>query len=454
MNYNTTIRCWCLQTLLIMLMLPPTIAQNAGGNQGQNNQFPGGILINPDGLISSAAGQRINPALEQKRLKALAGRTLPSELATASELRKVSLNRLEQSCESALAEGREFSDAHRYLAGITQIHYVFAMPESEDVVIAGPAEGFAADRSGRVIGIETGRPVLTLQDLLTVLRIQRPHTALGCSFDPDPDRLASAQAWNKANSAPASTAVARQRFFQMAQVLGNWNVTIFGLPESGHAAITAVEADFTMKRIALGLDRPAVRGFLSHLEMARPGENTMRRWWFAPRYEVLERSTDGLAWRLAGPRLQLLSQEELVDVQGIRSDAPFKEVSAERYTKQFNRHMDALCAQFACFAGIQNLFDLSVVSALIRSERLAEQAGWVPGLFLDDERLPLNEFPVPREVPSLVNVKMSGRSLMIGLIGGGVTIVPEQVIGRTVELKPEQQPTIVAPAVRTTWWWD
>jgi hypothetical protein len=423
-------------------------------NQGQNNQFPGGILINADGVIGSPQARRVNPALEQKRLQALAGQQLPSEMATASELRKVSLVRLEQQLQKAVDAGKDIDPKLRYLAGITQLQYVFAVPETGDLVLAGPAEGFAPLQDGRVVGVETGRPVLTLDDLLVMLRLASMRQSLGCSFDPEPSRLANAQAWNDANSSPASLNVARQRFYQMAKVLGNWNVTIFGLPKSCHAAVTAVEADYQMKRLALGLDRPRIRGFRSYLDMAKPGGNTMRRWWFAPRYEVIERSADGHVFHISGPRLQLLSQDELVDAQGNRSDAAFTEITAEKYTQQFNKHMPALCQQVPSFAGIQNLFDLAVACALIRSNDLQSVVGWEPTLLLDEKALPVQKYTVPMEVPSLVNVKSVSRSLLLGVTGGGVTIVPDRIIRRTNVLPAERTPVIQVDDAVASWWWD
>ncbi|MCP4785626.1 MAG: DUF1598 domain-containing protein [Fuerstiella sp.] len=423
-------------------------------NQGQNNQFPGGILINAEGVIASPQARRINAALEQKRLKALAGQHLSSEMATASELRKVSLVRLEKELQNAVDAGKEIDPELRYLAGITQLHYIFAVPETGDLVIAGPAEGFAPLQDGRVVGVESGRPVLTLDDLLVMLRLASTRQSLGCSFDPEPSRLAAAQAWNNANSSPASLNVAQQRFYQMAKVLGNWNVTIFGLPKSCHAAVTAVEADYQMKRIALGLDRPRIRGFRSYLDMARPGGNTMRRWWFAARYEVIERSPDGHVFHISGPRLQLLSQDELVDARGKRSDAAFTEITAEKYTRQFNKHMQALCTQVPSFAGIQNLFDLAVAAALIQSNDLPNAVGWQPTLLLDDKALPVQEYTVPTEVPSLVNVKSVSRSLLLGVTGGGVTIVPDRIIRRTNVLPADKTPEIMSGDSVASWWWD
>jgi len=430
-----------------------------GGNQGGGNQggggFPGGIVINADGIISSPAARRINPALEQKRLKALAEKVLSSDIAVASELRKVSLVRLEQELRQAIDNGQEVSLPLRYLAGITQIQYLFALPETGDLVIAGPAEGFAALQDGRVVGVETGRPVLVLDDLLALLRLSNINQTLGCSFDPDKQRLAEANAWNNTNNSPTSLAAAKQRFYQMAKVLGHWDVTVFGLPESSHAAVLTVEADYQLKRLALGLDRPKIRSFRSHLDMARPGENTMRRWWFAPHYEVIEKSVDGNSFHIAGPRLQLLSQEELVDAQGNREDAAFTEISAEKYTQQFNKHINTLCEQIPCFAGVQNLFDLAVVVALIRRDNMAQKVNWTPGLLLDNEAFPIQSYNVPTEVPSLVNVKTAGSSLLIGLIGGGVTIFPGNVIRRTNELSAEKIPEIIAPVGEdAAWWWD
>ena len=429
---------------------------NGQGGQGQGgNQFPGGIQINPDGVVAAPHARRINPGLEQKRLKALASRQLPGDMATASELRKVSLVRLEQEIQEEIDAGKEISAPLRYLAGITQLQYIFAIPEANDLVIAGPAEGFAALADGRVVGVETGRPVLTLDDLLVMLRLRSTNLQLGCSFDPDPNRLAAAQAWNKANSSPARAAVARRRFHQMANVLGNWDVTVFGLPPDSHAAITAVEADFQMKRLTLGLQKPAIRGFLSHLDLAKPGENTMRRWWFTPCYDVIERSADNRVFHISGPRLQLLSQEELVDSQGNRSNAGFKEISTERYTKQFNKHMAALCQRIPSFAGIQNLFDMAVIVALIRSNGLMESVGWRPSLLLDEDKLPVQKYTVPKATPSLVNVKPAKRGLMLGKISGGITIVPNRVISRGSTVEAGSLPNADPPAgAGNKWWWD
>lgn len=429
--------------------------QGQGGQGGGQNGFPGGIIINADGLINAAQGQRINPILEQRRLKMLAGKELQDGLNSTSELRKISLKQLDRELKSAIEAGEPPAFELQNLAGLTSIEYVVLDRDNDDVILAGPAEGFAATVGGRVIGVNSGRPTLQLDDLLVALRLKSDNQQLGCSFDPEPSRLAQANAFNAANTAPSSAAVAKQHFVQMANLLGTWNVTVFGIPDNCHAALTAVEADFELKRLALGLVKPKIRRFYSHLHYARPGENSMRRWWLAPRYNVIERSVDENIYRLSGPRLQLMSQDELVDLKGNRSDAAFKEVSAEKYTQQFNRHIKALCEQVPSFAATQNLFDLAVVSALIRRAQVEGKLTWTPSVLTDPDALPHQSYATPTQVPSMVNVKMTGRSLLIGLIGGGVTIVPNNVINRTTELESDKLPNSLRHSSNTpNWYWD
>ena len=454
MNHSKYLIIVCLLLTSVESFAQDGAGDGAGG--GGAGGAPGGIIIDADGLIRAPAGQKINPSLQKRKLQIFAKQHLAPDLNSESELRKISLNRIDQQLKQALEANTEPAFELLHLGGLTSIEYVLFDEDNNDVIIAGPAEGFAAPADGRVIGISTGRPTLKLDDLLVTLRIAADNQQLGCSFDPEPSRLAKANAWSKANSTPSPLAVARQRFFQMADILGTWNVRIFGIPDNSHAALITVEADYELKRLALGTIKPKIRRFKSHLGFARPGENTMKRWWLAPRYNVIEKSADDTIYRLSGPRLQLMTQEELVDAQGNRSDAPFTEVSAEKYTQQFNKHIDALCEQVPSFAATQNLFDLAVVSALIRRAQARGQIDWRPDVLLNHAQLPHQQYSTPTQVPSLVNVKSSGRNLLVGFVAGGVVIVPGNIINRANQLEssaiPESLNTKVTPA--NSWYWN
>ena len=137
---------------------------------------------------ASSARQRVQEAIAQ----------LDRDVATRSPLRKVSLTRLERIIKQRIADGRRIDDAMQHLAGITRLQYVFCYPESGDIVIAGPAEAWAEAPSGRMLGIESGRPVLELQDLVVALRAFPPGADskkpfIYCSIDPTEEGLSRMQ---------------------------------------------------------------------------------------------------------------------------------------------------------------------------------------------------------------------------------------------------------------------
>ncbi len=47
---------------------------------------------------------------------------------------------------------------------------------------------------------------------------------------------------------------------------------------------------------------------------------------------------------------------------------------------------------------------------------------------MDQQKLPLPRYVVAKEVPSLGNARMQGRSLLVGLVGGGVRVEPENLV--------------------------
>ncbi len=433
-----------------------------GGMGGGGRGRAGGIVVDARGVVQPLMAKDVGGKLSEKRLAELAGKFLPSDVNSFSKLRKVSLVRLEAACEEYARTQKHVPAEMQYLAGVQRIDYVFIFPDTKDIVIAGPAEGFVADGAGRATGVGTGRPPLRLDDLVIALRSLEAEREIGCSIDPVETNLANLQNYLAANSDPADSATARARFDDMAEVLGKQDVRVFGVPGDSHFAEVLVEADYRMKRLTIGVDKPLVKGMKSHLSMIGPGTNTMQRWWFTPYYNAFRRSDDGLAFSFAGQRVQLLAQEEMVE-GGKRSDAAFTQLSTQRYAKLFTSKYPELASASRVFGELQNLFDLSVLAALLQKERAAERVGWNRSLFLDPTRATIVKRNVPKQVQTLVNVKSSGNNLLIGLIAGGVIIQPQQVLqqspfqgdegatlrtARTAAVQPEK------PAEKHPWWWD
>src|SRR5690606_10424333 len=102
---------------------------------------------------------------------------LQGDLAKPSQLRKVSLTKLEAELAKQIAAGKQPSDDIQKLAGLTRIDFVFCYPETNEIIIAGPAEPWAISPAGRPQGIKTGAPTLELRDLVTAMRAFGPETA-------------------------------------------------------------------------------------------------------------------------------------------------------------------------------------------------------------------------------------------------------------------------------------
>lgn len=421
----------------------------------------GGIMIDAEGVIVPVFSKSRAPQLVQQRRQALAGQHLPGNVNTPSPLRKISLTRLERACEKHARDRTHVPIEMQYLAGLQRIDYVFVDVENRDIVIAGPAEGFAPDEVGRVVGVTTGRPPLRIDDFVVGLRAVMRGERIGCSIDPDQQRLAQLQNWLRQNSTPANPAVARARYGQMAEILGAHHVRVWGVPADSHFGQALVEADYRMKLLALGLEQSRVRGFTSYLAMLGPQGNSTQRWWFTPLYDAFLRSEAGDAFQLSGQRAQMLSQDEVTDALGNRKDAAFTRLSTSRFAQMFTEKFPEMAEESAVFAELQNLIDVAVVAALLKKERLPEKIGWKMELFLDPQRATVAAGNAPKQVPSLYNVKQA-RGAMLGVIAGGVEIDPDAIVA-SGRFEPEAEGRLTSmrttalkaePPAEHPWWWD
>lgn len=454
-----TVRILLVAIVICVASLGEAFAQ---GNNNQNNAS--GIKVDAQGVVSFALANDSAGVLDKKRREAAAKKNAAGDSSKRSDQRLVSLVKLEQRIDECLTGGKPIPDEVFYLAGLQRIDHVFVFPDDKDLVIAGPAEGFVPDAVGRMIGVESGRPALRLDDLAVALRTLVKSREVGCSIDPVPERLAALQKFVQAGG-PSNVAAVEARFKQMDDILGLQDVSVDGVPAETHFALSLIEADYRMKRISIGLENPGVKGLKSHLAMIGAGGNTIQRWWFVPLYDAIYRSDDGLAYQFEGQRAQLLSQEEMSDAQGNRSAAATTRLSTQAFAKQFTEKYPELADRSPIFAELQSLIDLAVLAALIQKERLDQQVDWKMTTLLDEQRLVVPTYPTPKQIASMVNFKRAGNNI-VGLVGGGVTIRPQQVLSKVTA--PASSPGSKAPRLNATrtsaasakrndshpWWWD
>ncbi|HQU41707.1 MAG TPA: DUF1598 domain-containing protein, partial [Pirellulales bacterium] len=306
-------------------------ARGCGGTTGQ-----AGIMISP-GVVLDAASMRIDEKgiagtvrvpdpsgkLTRDRLQQ-AKAALNADLAKASPMRKVSLTRLERAVQAQLEKNRKPTDEMLRLAGLTRIRYVFFYPDSGDIVVAGPAEGWFQDLTGRFIGMASHRPVLELQDLVVALRAFSPgkdeRGVVGCSIDPTPEGLARMQKFLRDVTGRVTPDDRDMIVDGLHTSLGLQKVKILGVSPDTHFAQVMVEADYRMKLIGIGAEHPSIK-LASFVELADPAQisrNALQRWWFVPNYECVRLSDDHLAMELVGEGVKLVGEDEVVGAHGQR----------------------------------------------------------------------------------------------------------------------------------------
>ena len=437
-----------------------------GGGTGTIGAGPAsGVVVDAEGVLHRRVFADPTGQLAKQRI-AEARAMLNREVAARSPLRKVSLNRLEAAIRNRIAAGEGPSDAMRYLAGMTRIRYVFYYPETHDLVIAGPAEAFGEDLSGRVVGLVSGQPTLVLEDLVVALRAFPPTgestPAIYCSIDPTAEGLARMQQFLRRVGSRATPRDTPVIVSGLQQSLGLQDITVGGVSSKTHFAQVLVEADYMMKLIGIGLQQPPIK-LKSYVERANPAtvsRSALERWYFVPDYECVRVSDDALAMQLEGDGVKLIGEAELVSRDGSRATSRKINRASQAFVKEFTAKYDRLARKMPVFGQLRNLIDLAVAAAFIQQQDYYGQAGWNMEMFGRESRYPVEVYNAPKRVASAVNSLWKGRRLMTP-IGGGVQIKPQQAIDGGYLLADEEGQVAAArdaidlkQLAPETWWWD
>jgi len=260
---------------VLLAMLSSSVAWGQNNAGFFNNRAVGGVSISPEGVLSVAAITDFK-GLRQSILEGSS--KVSSEITTPVELRKISLRQLEAALQAVRESGKDtLPDEIKYLAGIQRIQYVFVYPEQNDIVLAGPGEGWKVDDNGYVVGVTTGNPVLRLDDLLVAFRTTENARkgGLTCSIDPTKQGLAQFEEVVKAAGGRMQPGVIQA----LEKAMGSQDIKVTGVPDTSRLARVLVAADYRMKRYAMELDQSPkgvnLPSFLGMLKSKKSALNNM-----------------------------------------------------------------------------------------------------------------------------------------------------------------------------------
>ncbi len=448
-------------TIAVGGLSPVAFGQNNGNN---NNNGVAGILVNPDGVVQTRVIADPTGMLRRQQIAA-ARASLNADVAKPSALRMVSLPRLERAIIEA---NGALTDDMKYLAGLQRIKYVFVYPESGDIVIAGPAEGWMTDPAGRVVGLTTGRPVLRLEDLVVALRAYSPNgdstRLISCSIDPTQEGLARMQQFlagvGRILPPGGEYQAAQYIAANLRESLGPQEITIQGVPADTHFAQVLVEADYRMKLIGIGLEKPPVRmtTYIDRASGAQPA-NALMRWYFVPDYQCLRVSDDGNGMELVGDGVKLVGANEVVEQDGVRRVAGNESPASKAYTVSFTRNYSQLAARSPVYAELRNLIDMAVVAAYLQKNDVYSKTGWKMEFLGDESQFKVRLYPAPKKVATAVNAVFKGSRLLTP-VGGGVHIEPDEALKPENLLNDEEgklakmHKDLEINLPEGKWWWD
>ena len=434
-----------------------------GGNNG--NQAGGsGVVVDAQGVLRVLTMPDAN--LSRVRRRAAAA-MLPGDLRQPSELRKVALSRLEEALVQAIESGEPLPESLKNLAGLTRIQYVFIYPSTTeqpgDVVLAGPAEPWVEDAHGRPIGVETTAPIVQLEDLAAVLRAFPPgqpaDLLVGCSIDPTQEGLAGMQAYLK-NVGPVNPQGTQGEIVNgLRAALGPQVVTIDGISPRTHYAQVLVEADYRMKLIGIGLEKPPVR-MSTWIDLTSAGSvaaNALQRWYFTPNYECLRVTEDDLGIEFVGDGVKLLGADEMVMPDGSRISSQRSSRASKLFTQAFTLKYAEIARRHPVYAQLRTLIDLAIVAAYLQEHDAFGRTDWSADILRDENTYAIEQFSEPRQIDCAVNAVRKGNRLLTP-IGGGVVMTPRRAFD-SANLQLDEKGTLTAarralkiPADR--WWWD
>lgn len=414
-------------------------------------QQVGGISIDARGVVSRVRVDELN---DLKRMREAALRPVPGDLKAAA-LRKISLRQLEAAIAKNRADGVPLSDEMRYLAGMQRIQYVMVYPEHNDIVLAGPGEGWKLNDEAEVVGIRSNRPVLLLDDLLVALRSvdAANPAAILCSIDPTPEGLARLKSLMKKaridgdDPQPVMTAY--------EQTLGPQTITVGGVPAASHFARVLVAADYRMKRIAMDFEESPIAALPSFLQMLKQSPKNAKtmlpRWWLEPNYDALVTDPERLTWEINGS-VKALTEEETLNAAGQKQKAAHASPLAQKWAQAMTAHYDELSVEDSIFGQLRNCMDMAVVAALISKEQLGDKCGWAMPLLKNPE-LPTESYHSPTQVDSQASAVQKGSNWIISA-SGGVTINPFQPAENPKTDQRLQSVRAKSAAPGNHWWWN
>lgn len=425
-----------------------------------------GVSVSPEGVLDHVQFAPAGGQLFFQRAQ-VAQAMLDQDIQRPSQMRKISLARLQAAIRDHHRQGRAIPDDILKLAGLLRVEYVFAWPEENDIIIAGPAQGWIKDAGGRAVGMTCGRPVILLEDLLVALRVfsvdQPLDIWVGCSIGSTAEGMERLKELQRQIPAQVprdqEDELAAELVPRIEAALGNAGISVFGVSGNTNMARVMIEADYRMKLIGIGREPPPVDIPVFIDKLSGAPRNNYQRWWFTPDYRCVEMTPDRMSFHMVGQGVRLGAEEYETDERGRLIQLQTRPLPAARlYAEAFTRKYDEIAAASPVFAQLRNMVDVLIAASFIQRENLLQRTGLDIGTLFDPQVISVETQTTPVAARSLANAQWKSGRLVAP--SGGVSILASEAFRpeNLMFIEGEQSKLPASenrlPDDTAIWWWD
>lgn len=456
---------------LITGTVSPDSWQDTGQGLGTIQAYPSGVFVDATGTLRKI---KVSDNDQARRIRDRARESMSkSDWTSTSEMRMISLTRLEKAAQLLAAQGKPIDLNMQNLGGMYQVKYLMMYPETGDIVIAGPAGPWALNHENRPVNIQTGKPVLQLDDLVVCLRNAWENNGkFGCSITPRRQNLA------KTKQFIATTTLSGKNWSrELRNTLGQQDIEVFGIDPTTHAARVLVEADYRMKLLGMGLEEsiPEVPSYFDRVKLAADGSvppMDVVRWWFTLNYDDIVSNENRTTFTFNGTGVKVLSETEFINDQGDRIHTGTSHGPTKGFARDFTKNFDELADKYPVYRQLKNVFDLALVANLIRHENLTGKTNWNRTFFASENEgkskltYQVRTDKTASQVNSVLNEKFlkfrkqrsTVKHHLVG-ISGGISYNVHDILNEKFALdtdgKLARSVESSAPdADEIRWWWD
>ncbi len=436
----------CLATACLLAL---SSLRSANAQQFLNTRAIGGVLVDPQGMLTSATRTEIE---ELRRMQAEVTSDIPQDMAGAAPLRKISLARVNRLLRESVEAGRTLPADVLCLGGLQDISYVIGDPERNDIYLVGMAEGWRSSTNGVLVGKTTGRAVMLLDDLIVALRsLARPQPeVITCSINPRAETLPALQDFTRRIARNTPPEIVAQ---QLENLLGPQEVSVTGVPTDSHFARVLVAADYRMKRLGLGLDPAPISGLPPFTIFVRAQKaGMMPRWWLVPEVAHLAQDPEGLVWQIPPVKVKTLTESQFIAVRHQAEKSSATVPGAERWAEVMTDRFDELAQADPIFDQLRNCMELAVAAAVIVAHKLPERTGADLSFLLGERGFERAHVPPARFVPTRSVIVPAGRSTLIA--SGGVEINPWAIVARCQQSENLREVRLQITLPDPAHWWS